>query len=290
METINNLPGADTVSKYLSAENTRIRKIVGMVAYNVTAAAKQAAQALNKDRERVSDVADHLDGEFIAELEVDQAEEIAEISKISSELERYFDTTIMKSAFKGYDTKLLKRVRELELREYDLREREHNIEQIITKRISELREQITRDSTTARGFFESAVSKAEKVFDQNKITRFAYSTISIFQEEFFDLQGTHDVEHITKLYQKAIEPYQITKMVMDKDGKLKKVITNQFSEDCSQDLFMFFYKYYNELLEIYQSTNELPATADELARIFHKKKKDISEIITDMQRGDKTAD
>lgn len=289
MENIDNLPGADTVSKYLSADNTRIKKIVGMVAYNVTAAAKQAAQALIKDRERVSDVADHLDGEFIAELNLDQAEEITEISRISSELEQYFDTTIMKSAFKGFDTKLLKRVRELELREYDLRERERNIEKIITKRISELREQITRDSTTARGFFESAVSKAEKVFDQNKITRFAYSTISIFQEEFFDLQGTHDVEHITKLYQKAIEPYQITKMVMDKDGKLKKVITNQFTEDCSQDLFLFFYKYYNELLEIYQSTKELPATADELARIFHKKKKDISEIISDMQRGDKTA-
>ena len=288
MENINNLPGADTVSKYLAAENNRIKKIVGMVAYNVTAAAKQAAQALIKDRERVSDVADHLDGEFIDELNLTQAEEITEISKISTELERYFDTTIMKFAFKGFDTKLLKRVRELELRESDLRERERNIEKIITKRISELREQITRDSTTARGFFESAVSKAEKVFDQNKITRFAYSTISIFQEEFFDLQGTHDVEHITKLYQKAIEPYQITKMVMDKDGKLKKVVTNQFTEDCSQDLFMFFYKYYNELLEIYQTGGELPPTADELARIFHKKKKDISEIISDMQRGDKT--
>ena len=288
METIDNLPGADTVSKYLSAENKRIKKIVAMVAYNVTAVAKQAAQAMIKDRERVSDVADHLDGEFISELDLSQAEEITEISKISTELERYFDTTIMKFAFKGFDTALLKRVRELELREYDLRERERDIETIITKRIAELREQITRDSTTSRGFFESAVSKAEKVFDQNKITRFAYSTISIFQEEFFDLQGTHDVEHITKLYQKAIEPYQITKMVMDKDGKLKKVVTNQFSEDCSQDLFMFFYKYYNELLEIYQATQELPPTADELARLFHKKKKDISEIISDMQRGDKT--
>ena len=203
MENIDSLPGADTVSKYLATDNDRIKAIVGMVAYNVTAAAKQAANALIKDRDRVSDVADHLDGEFIVELGVDQAEEITEISKIGHELERYFDTTIMKLAFKHFDTALLKHVRELEKKESDLRDRERNIEKIITKRISELREQITRDSTTARGFFESAVSKAEKVFDQNKITRFAYSTISIFQEEFFDLQGTHDVEHITKLYQKA---------------------------------------------------------------------------------------
>jgi len=288
MDGLNTLPGAETVSKYLDSENDRIAKIVGMVAYNVTAAAKQAAQALIKDRERVSDVADHLDGEFIRELEIEQAKELEEISKISSELEQYFNNTLMKLAFKNFNTSLLKQVRELEKKEAALREREQNIEKIITKRISELKEQITRDSTTARGFFESALTKAEKVFDQNKITRFAYSTISIFQEEFFDLQGTLDVEHVTKLYQKAIEPYQITKMVMGNDGKLKKVITNQFTEDCSQDLFLFFYKYYNELIELYQSEGELPPTADELARIFHKKKKGVSEIISDMQRGDKT--
>ncbi|NNK93520.1 MAG: hypothetical protein HKP41_04125 [Desulfobacterales bacterium] len=52
---------------------------------------------------------------------------------------------------------------------------------------------------------------------------------------------------------------------------------------------MFFYKYYNELVEIYQTGGELPSTADELARIFERKKKDISEIISEMQRLDKTA-
>lgn len=258
-----------------------------MVAYNVTAAAKQAAQALVRDRDRVSDVADHLDGEFIRELEVDQVTEIEEISKINVELEQYFNNTVMKLAFKNFNISLLKQLRELEQKEAELRDREQNIEKIVNKRISELREQITRDSTTARGFFESALSKAEKVFDQNKITRFAYSTISIFQEEFFDLQGTHDVEYVTKMYQKAIEPYQITKMVMDRDGKLKKVVSNQFSEECSQDLFMFFFKYYNELLDLFHEEGEMPPVADELARIFQRKKKDVSEIISDMQRGDK---
>ncbi len=289
MDTLKMIPGAHTVSKYLGSDSDRLKKIIGMVAYNVTAAAKQAAQALIRDRERVSDVADHLDGEFIRELEMDQVAEIEEIARINSELEHYFNNTIMKLAFKNFNISLLKQQRELEKKEAELREREQGIEKIVKKRISELREQITRDSTTARGFFESAVSKAEKVFDQNKITRFAYSTIAIFQEEFFDLQGTHDVEHVTKLYQKAIEPYQITKMVMDKDGKLKKMVTNQFTEECSQDLFLFFYKYFNELLEIYHNNGELPPVADELARIFQKKKKDISEIISEMQRKDKSS-
>ncbi len=288
MESAKILPGANTVSKYLDADNDRLKKIIGMVAYNVSAAAKQASQALVKDRERVSDVADHLDGEFIRELEVDQVTEIEEIARINSELEQYFNNTIMKLAFKNFNVSLLKQLRELEKKEVELREREQSIEKIVNKRISELKEQITRDSTTARGFFESALSKAEKVFDQNKITRFAYSTISVFQEEFFDLQGTHDVEHVTKLYQKAIEPYQITKMVMDKDGKLKKMVTNQFTEECSQDLFLFFYKYFNELQEVYQNEGELPPVADELSRIFQRKKKDVSEIISEMRRGDKS--
>lgn len=288
MESAKILPGATTVSKYLDADNDRLKKIIGMVAYNVSAAAKQASQALVKDRERVSDVADHLDGEFIRELEVDQVTEIEEIARINSELEQYFNNTIMKLAFKNFNVSLLKQLRELEKKEVELREREQSIEKIVNKRISELKEQITRESTTARGFFESALSKAEKVFDQNKITRFAYSTISVFQEEFFDLQGTHDVEQVTKLYQKAIEPYQITKMVMDKDGKLKKMVTNQFTEECSQDLFLFFYKYFNELQEVYQNEGELPAVADELSRIFQRKKKDVSEIISEMRRGDKS--
>ncbi len=287
MEHIDELPGAATVNKYLASDNEKIKTIVGMVAGNVTAAAKLAARNLVRDREHIAEIADHLDNEFITELNVDQSEEIKEITRIEKELGRYFDNTIIKLAFRHYDTVLLKHVRELERKEAELRDRERDIERIISKRISKLRKQITRDSTTARGFFESAVAKAEKHFDQNKITRFAYSTISLFQEEFFNLQGTHDIGNITKLYQKAIEPYQITKMVMEKDGKLKKVITNQFTNDCSPDLFLFFYTYYNELLNIYHTEGILPPTADELARIFHKRKKDVSEIISKMQPGDK---
>ena len=47
---------------------------------------------------------------------------------------------------------------------------------------------------------------------------------------------------------------------------------------------MFFYKYYNELLEIHRERGELPSTADELTRIFQKKKKDVKEIIEEMRQ------
>jgi hypothetical protein len=120
MESAKILPGANTVSKYLDADNDRLRKIIGMVAYNVTAAAKQASQALARDRERVSDVADHLDGEFIRELGVDQVTEIEEIARINSELEQYFNNTIMKLAFKNFNISLLKQLRELEKKEVEL--------------------------------------------------------------------------------------------------------------------------------------------------------------------------
>ena len=247
MEAPDALPGAETISKYLAKDNDRIRKIVGMVAYNVTAAARQAAQVLINDRERVSDVTDHLDGEFISELNMEQATEIREITKIGYELQHYFDTTIMKLAFKNYGKEVKKQLQELEQKEAEIREKEQDIERIVNERVAVLRRQITRDVSSARGFFESALAKAEKVFDQNKMTRFAYATISNYQEEYYNLQGSNDISRITRLYERTIEPFQVTKMVMNKDGSLKKVTTNPFSEECCQDLFMFFYKYYNEL-------------------------------------------
>jgi len=287
MESPQALPGAETISKYLAKDNDRLRKIVGMVAYNVTAAARQAAQALINDRERVSDVTDHLDGEFISELNMEQATEIKEITKIGSELQLYFDNTIMKLAFKNYGTEVKEQLQELEKREIEIRAKEQDVERLVDERVAELRRQITRDIASARVFFESALGKADKVFDQNKMTRFAYAAISIYQEEFFDLQGSNDVSQISKLYERAIEPFQVTKMVMDVDGALKKVTTHPFTEECCQDLFMFFYKYYNELVDIHRTKGELPSTADELTRIFQKRKKDAKEIIAEMQQASK---
>lgn len=284
METPEALPGAETISKYLAQDNERVRKIVGMVAYNVTAAARQAAQVLINDRERVSDATDHLDGEFISELNMEQATEIKEITKIGTELQHYFDTTIMKLAFKNYGKEVKQQLEELEKREAEIREKEKEVERVVNERVAELQQQMSRDVSSARVFFENALAKAEKVFDQNKMTRFAYAAISIYQDEYFGLQGSNDVARIAMLYERAIEPFQVTKMVMDIEGNLNKVTTNPFSEECCQDLFMFFYKYYNELLEIHRERGELPSTADELTRIFQKKKKDVKEIIEEMRQ------
>jgi hypothetical protein len=62
------------------------------------------------------------------------------------------------------------------------------------------------------------------------------------------------------------------------------VITNSFSDDCYQDLFLFFYKYYNELLDLYEANQKLPSTADELSRIFKKKRKGAEQIIAQMRK------
>jgi hypothetical protein len=282
MDTPESIPGAETISKYLTLGNDRIKKIVGMVAYNVTAAARQAAQVLISDRERVSDATDHLDGEFISELSMEQAEEIKEINKIGHELQHYFDNTIMKLAFKNYGKEVQAQLQDLENREKSFLKREQDFEQAVEDRIAQVRVDIARETDRARSYFETALAKSERVFDQNKMTRFAYATISIFQEEFHQIEGSNDVARITDLYERVIEPFQVTKMVMDHEGELKKVTTNPFSEECCQDLYVFFYKYYNELLDVYRNSGELPSTADELTRIFQKPKKDVKEIIADM--------
>ncbi len=278
------LAGAHTTSKYLKAENELLKKAVEKVTLTVHASANQAMMAIEKNRERISDATDHLDGVFVSSLQISQAAEIVEITKIGEELNAYFDKAVHQRAFKNFSDELHQQVRELEERQKDLKRREDKLEKTIAARMAAAEARIIRESTSSRGLLESALQKAEKVFDQNKITRFAYSTISRFQNEFDRVHDVRDVEFITKLFQETIEPFQKTKMVADKDGKLIKLIINSFTESCYQDLFFFFYKYYNELLEIYEKEKEIPSTAVELARIFKSKQKDAEEIIANMHK------
>ncbi len=271
-----------TITKYLSSGNKRIHAIIESAANNVMAAINQSIGAIRKNRERISDAADHMDGEFIAELELSQKEEIEEIAKIESEFNSYFNREIWRKEFKGVDKDLLKQAKNLEKKAQELYIKETEIEKIIYARVADVKERIREESTSSRGLFKSALSKAEKVFDQNKITRFVYSTISRFQEDFHKIQDIRDVEYITKLFQTTIQAFQKTRVVTDKDGKLITIIINQFSEDCYQDLFLFFYKYYNELTEIYNREKMLPSTAEEIARLFQKKSKDAQDIIKEM--------
>jgi len=278
------LAGAHTTSKYLQSDNEVIRRAVENVTLTVHASANQAMMTIEKNREQVSDATDHLDGVFVSSLKISQAAEIVEISKIADELSAYFDKAVHQRAFKNFSKELRDQVRELEEQQKDLKRREERLESTIAARLAAAEAQIIKESTSSRGLLESALQKAEKVFDQNKITRFAYSTISRFQSEFERVHDVRDVEYITKLFQETIEPFQKTKMVADKDGKLIKIIINSFTESCYQDLFFFFYKYYNELLEIYEEEKEIPATAKELARIFKSKHKDAEDIIANMHR------
>jgi hypothetical protein len=271
-----------TITKYLTTGNERLHKIVESAANNVVAAVNQSIKAIRKNRERISDAADHMDGEFILELQISQTEEIEEIARIESEFTSFYERTIWREEFENIDKELLKKAARLEKRAQELKNKEADIEKIIYARVADVKARIQEESTSSRGLFKSALSKAHRVFDQNKITRFVYSTISRFQDDFGKIQDIRDVEYITKLFQDTIQAFQKTRVVTDKDGKLITIIINSFSEDCYQDLFLFFYKYYNELTEIYNREKELPSTAEEIARIFQKKKKEAHDIVKDM--------
>lgn len=278
------LAGAEIASKYLKSDNEAIRRAIENVTLTVHASANQAMMAIEKNREQISDATDHLDGVFVNALKISQAAEIVEITKIAEELNSYFDKAVHQRAFKNFSKELRQQVKQLEQREKELKRKEEKLETTIASRIAAAEAQIIKESTSSRGLLESALQKAEKVFDQNKITRFAYSSISRFQNEFGKVHEVRDVEYITKLFQETIEPFQKSKMVADKDGKLIKIIINSFTESCYQDLFFFFYKYYNELLEMYEENKEIPSTAEELARIFKSKQKDAEDIIASMHR------
>lgn len=278
------LTGAHTTSQYLKSDNEVLRRAVEKVAMSVHASANQAMMAIEKNRDQISDATDHLDGVFVNNLDISQAAEIVEISKIGEELSDYFDKAVHQRAFKHFSDELRRQVKELEDREKNLKRKEERLEKTIAERLAAAEARIIRETTSSRGLLESALQKADKVFDQNKITRFAYSTISRFQAEFERVKDVRDVEYITKLFQETIEPFQKTKMVADKDGKLIKVIVNSFSESCYQDLFFFFYKYYNELLELFEEEKEIPSTANELARIFKSKQRDAEDIISSMHK------
>lgn len=280
MSSITSLTGAEALNSYLKSDHDEVRRAFTKLTSTVHAAANQSIQNIQRNRERISEATDHLDGVLIRELDFSQAEEIKEIALIAHELDRYFDEAICR---KG----LIRLFKEVEDRVARLEEREAHLEQIIRQRVSDAEQKAKIESTTSKGLFESALAKADTIVDQNRITRFVCSTISRFQEEFELIQSATDVEHLTRIFQETIEPFQTTKLVAGKDGRLVKVTANSFPEDCYQDLFLFFYKYYNELMDLYDANNELPSTADELSRIFKKRKKGVEQIISEIRQRNK---
>ncbi len=271
-----------TLDKYISTDNPLVKNAISKIASTVKASAVHSIQTVQKDRDCISDSTDYLDGVLTDELKISLVEEIKAIADIAQELESFFDQTVLRQTFPDIFEDLEDKMDEMKKREQKVKKKEAELERIIQEKVADAERKAKLESTTSKGLFESALQKAEKVMDQNKITRFVCSTISRFQDEFEMIQKTRDVEHVTKIFQDTIEPFQITKVVADKEGKLTKVIINSFTEDCYQDLFFFFYSYYNELMDIYESDGELPPTAAELSRIFMKKKKNAEEIIAQM--------
>jgi len=284
MNPTNPMANAKTITAYLESDNAAVREAVATVISTVQTSANLAAQTILENRERVSDLTDHLDGVLRGALKLSQSEEIREIACIADELDTYYDHLVSRKAFPRLLAELNERLARLEAREQELQQKETQLEKIIHRRIADAEARVKEESTNSNWLLESALQKSEKVLDQNKITRFVCATISRFQEEFERIRSGRDVEHVTRLFQQTIEPFQTTRMVADKDGKLTKIVTNSFSEDCYQDLFLFFYKYYNELLDIYEANQQLPSTAEELARIFRQKSKGAEEIIAEMHR------
>ena len=271
-----------TLQKFLTSRNRKVKKAVSNIASTVQAAAVHSIQTVRNDRDRISDTTDHLDGVLASELHLSLAEEIKAISDLAEELEDFFDNAVLKQTFPDIFGKIETKLLLLRKREEQVITKEAELERIIREKVADAEKRAKLESTTSKGLFESALQKADKVIDQNKITRFVCSTISRFQEEFEHIQKTRDVEYVTRLFQDTIEPFQITKVIADKEGKLTKIIINSFTEDCFQDLFFFFYKYYNELMDTYEAEGELPAIAAELSRIFRKKKKNAEQIIAQM--------
>lgn len=271
-----------TMEKYLATGNSGVQRAVGKIASAVQAAAIHSIQTVQKDRENISDTTDYLDGVLSEQLGISLVEEIEDISSLAQELETFFDQAVFRQTFPDIYEDLEEKFEQIRLREAELKQMETDLETIIQEKVEEAKKSAQLHLTTSQGLFESALQKADKVIDQNKITRFVCSTITRFQDEFEQIQKTRDVEHVTRIFQNTIEPFQLTKVVADKDGKLTKIIINSFSDDCYQDLFFFFYRYYNELMDIYEKEGTLPPTADELARIFKKKKKGAEQIIAQM--------
>ena len=105
-DTTTRLAGAETTTKYLQSDNDVLKRAVEKVTLTVHASANQAMMEIEKSRERISDATDHLDGVFVSTINISQAAEIVEITKIAEELNTYFDKAVHQRAFKDFSEEI----------------------------------------------------------------------------------------------------------------------------------------------------------------------------------------
>ncbi len=273
-----------TIDKYLSVENRDVQTALGKIVSAVQAAASQSIETIQREREIISDVSDYLDGVLSQHLNISQIEELRDITLLSQELEVFFNRIVFRRALPDLYEEFIEKDEQLKTLEKNLEEQETiETELSVSKQnFEEPLEDPVHYSTTSKGLFENAFKRAEKVIEQNKITRFVSSTVFRFYEEFDQLEKNRDISYISKLFQETIEPFQFNKVGTSDDGKITKFTENGFSKESYQNLFLFFYRYYNELLDIYEQKQKLPSANEELDRIFRKKTKGIEKIISQM--------
>ncbi len=273
-----------TTVKYLNCSSNNVQKAVEQVVLNVHSMAAQTAELIQKNRDLLSDVTDHLDGILSSHLNITQTEEIKEIIRIGEELSGQFDKKIQQLVFSGSGQVLDEKKRILARRESELKRREKELEKEIHKRVMAVREDSCQEVASANELLLNTLKKTETVLDQKKITRFVYSTISKFQGEFTAEHVMLDVDYLSKLFLQTIKPFQQTKKVVEKGGKCHEIVVNTLSDSRYQDLFFFFCKYYYELLDLYKKEGRIPPVADEETRIFKSREKNVRNIIANMQK------
>ncbi len=281
-ETAGDISELPTVVKYLNCSNIYVQRAVEQLIMNVHSMATQTAGVIQRNRELLSDATDHLDGILSGQLNMTQAEEIQEIIRIGEELSGHFDKKIQQLVFPESVQDLDEKKRMLIRQECKLRQWEKELEK--EKRISEVGEHTHQELASANKLLLSALKKTERVFDQNKISRFVYSTILKFQWEFTAQHVRRDADYLSRLFLQTIEPIQQTEKVAKRGGKDHRMVVNTFSDSCYDDLFSFFCKYYYELLELYEEKGSIPSTADEVNRIFKNKGEDAGTVIANTQK------
>ncbi len=272
-----------TIDKYLSAENRDIQIALGKIISAVQAAASQSIDTVQREREIISDVSDYLDGVLSQHLKISQVEELRDIALLSQELEFFFDRIVFRRTFPDLYEELTEKTKQLKAQQKTLKKYQEQ-EQNKNKHNDETSPATGLDShpATSKSLFENAFHKADKVIEQNKITRFVSSAIFRFHEEFDQLEKTRDVGYISKLFKKTIEPFQLSKVSTDDNGQFTKHTVNTFSNKSYQNLFLFFYSYYNELLDLYEKDEKLPSPNEELDRILRKEPVGVEKIISQM--------
>ncbi len=247
------------IHSYLNSDKREVTHAVVDVVNLVVSLANQTIKYLKKNRLNVTDKADYLNN-IIGGSQVD---EIREIAKIQSELDRLYDETVMEYQFGEIGTVFEKKYGKQcqELKEENIR-----LKTAINSLKLEI-EQNIKFGVTSKFFFDSAISKAKNQIERLDCKRFVKLTINKFQDEFSQMKQSKDIQGVVSILHEILIAVRGFHTIKDKHGK-KKIIVHQFSGGCQADLSMFLSMYNSELIDYVTEHEELPTAGDEYRRIL----------------------